>query len=257
MVASNSIIRANPQANPIVPMLLCFPFCDDGISSSMTTYSIAPAAKASNAGIAAAVSSKNITVAIAATGSTSPDSVPIKNALARLFPSLCRGIDMMAPSGMFCTAIPMDNASAAATVSVALPSLTPASTTPTAIPSGMLCSATASIILVERGNAERTPSGCSLSMCWCGINVSSASRNPIPTRKPAITGHVWAMPLPPLCSSAGCNSDQKAAATIMPDAKPSIHLFAMSDIRSRTRNTIAAPKVVPKKGSVSIVKNSI
>ena len=33
----NTIIRANPMANPIVPRLLCLPDCDAGISSSTTT----------------------------------------------------------------------------------------------------------------------------------------------------------------------------------------------------------------------------
>ena len=36
MVSSN-IIMVKPAAKPIVPMLLCLPCCDDGISSSTTT----------------------------------------------------------------------------------------------------------------------------------------------------------------------------------------------------------------------------
>ena len=43
---SSDIIRRKPKAKPIVPMLECFPFCVSGISSSTTTYIIAPAAKA-------------------------------------------------------------------------------------------------------------------------------------------------------------------------------------------------------------------
>ena len=34
---SSNIISIKPIAKPIVPMLLCLPFCDDGISSSTTT----------------------------------------------------------------------------------------------------------------------------------------------------------------------------------------------------------------------------
>lgn len=41
---SRTIISVNPIATPIVPMLECLPFCDSGISSSVTTYIIAPAA---------------------------------------------------------------------------------------------------------------------------------------------------------------------------------------------------------------------
>ena len=41
---SSTIISAKPTAVPIVPILLCSPFCASGISSSTTTYSIAPAA---------------------------------------------------------------------------------------------------------------------------------------------------------------------------------------------------------------------
>ena len=59
-------------------MLLCLPCCDDGMSSSTTTYSIAPAANASKTGIAPALSLRNSIVATAANGSTSPDSAPIK-----------------------------------------------------------------------------------------------------------------------------------------------------------------------------------
>ena len=34
---SSNIMSMNPMAKPIVPMLLCLPFCDDGMSSSTTT----------------------------------------------------------------------------------------------------------------------------------------------------------------------------------------------------------------------------
>lgn len=42
---SSSIISANPSIAPIVPVLVCSSSCDSGISSSITTYIIAPAAK--------------------------------------------------------------------------------------------------------------------------------------------------------------------------------------------------------------------
>jgi|GEM_PF-5046578 len=44
---SSTIIRANPTAKPTVPKLECDPFDVSGISSSTTTYNIAPAANAS------------------------------------------------------------------------------------------------------------------------------------------------------------------------------------------------------------------
>lgn len=44
---SSTIIRANPTAKPTVPKLECSPFDVSGISSSTTTYNIAPAANAS------------------------------------------------------------------------------------------------------------------------------------------------------------------------------------------------------------------
>ena len=49
---SRTIISVNPIATPIVPMLECLPFCDSGISSSVTTYIIAPAANERRYGFA-------------------------------------------------------------------------------------------------------------------------------------------------------------------------------------------------------------
>ncbi len=48
------------------------------------------------------------------------------------------GMEMIAPSGKFCIAIPIDSAKAPAMVTEVLPASTPAKTTPTAIPSGIL-----------------------------------------------------------------------------------------------------------------------
>ena len=183
-------------------------------------------------------------------GSTSPDATPHAKALPGLLPSLRSGAEMIAPSGMFCIAIPMDKASAPATVRSVLPLSTPPKTTPTAIPSGMLCSATASIIFIERGRRECGPSGWLSSTCWWGIAVSSNRRKHIPDAKPASTGQVLEMPSP-TCSSAGCRSDQKQAATMTPDAKPSMALLVFPAIPPRIRNTMAAPSVVPRNGIVS------
>ena len=86
--------------------------------------------------------------------------------------------------------------------------------------------------------------------------VSSSNRKQMPAAKPASTGQVLAMPSP-TCSNAGCSSDQKQAATITPDAKPSIALFVRSVIPLRSMNTIDAPSAVPKKGIVSPIIVSI
>ena len=200
--------------------------------------------------MAAELSFRMNIVAMAAMGSTSPEAAPQANALPGLLPSSRRGSDIMAPSGMFCIAIPMESASAPASVRSAFPLITPPKTTPTAIPSGMLCSATARIIFIERGRRERGPSGWLSSTCWWGIAVSSRRRKHMPAAKPTSTGQVLPMPSP-ACSNAGCSSDQKLAATITPDAKPSIALFVFPVMPPRIISTRAAPSTVPQKGIVS------
>ena len=82
-------------------MFECSPACDSGISSSTTTYIIAPAAndkKKGNIGVIEFIS--NI-VSIAAIGSTIPDNAPYKNAFGFDVPSLLSGIEIIAPSGKF------------------------------------------------------------------------------------------------------------------------------------------------------------
>ena len=46
MTTSSTIIKTNPMAKPMVLRLLCWPAEASGISSSTTTYNMAPAAKA-------------------------------------------------------------------------------------------------------------------------------------------------------------------------------------------------------------------
>ena len=107
---SSIIIITNPIQNPIVPMLECFPVDASGINSSTTTYNIAPAANASKYGSINIMASAKTIVNAAATGSTTPDNVPYKNAFPLPFPSERNGSETMAPSGKFCIAIPNDNA---------------------------------------------------------------------------------------------------------------------------------------------------
>ena len=151
---------------------------------------------------------------------------------------------------MFCMAIPKESANAPAAVRLVSPFSTPAKTTPTAIPSGILCRATARIIFIERGSFDLGPSAIFSSMCWCGMMLSRSNRKQIPAAKPARTGHEFENPSP-LCSNAGWSKDQKLAATITPEANPSMALLSIPDILSRNMNTIAAPITVPRKGIVS------
>ena len=71
-------------------------------------------------------------------GSTMPLNAPIRNAFHLLCPSPRKGMETIAPSGMFWMAIPTDMAMAAAAV-IPMPSCSAAAmTTPTAMPSGKL-----------------------------------------------------------------------------------------------------------------------
>ena len=78
----------------------------------------------------------------------------------------------------------------------------------------------------------------------------------MPAMNPTRTGHALAKPLP-ACSNAGWSSDQKLAATMTPDAKPSMALLVKSDILLRSISTVAAPMTVPKSGTVNPIKISI
>ena len=77
---SKIIIIINPIATPIVPIFECSPFCDSGISSSTTTYIIAPAAKDSKYGKIGITKLVSKIVIMAPIGSTTPDNAPYKNA---------------------------------------------------------------------------------------------------------------------------------------------------------------------------------
>src|SRR5690606_30895967 len=84
---SSTIIKVNPSMVPTVARSVWPPRCDSGISSSTTTYIIAPAAKASAYGRIGATSSTAATPITAATGSTAADICPQKKDLRRETPS--------------------------------------------------------------------------------------------------------------------------------------------------------------------------
>ena len=71
----------------------------------------------------------------------------------------------------------------------------------------------------------------------------------MPTRKPTAAGMKDSLPMCSAPSSAGCSRLQKEAATITPAAKPVSILCTLSEILSFSTNTIAAPRLVPRKGS--------
>ena len=98
---SRAIMRVNPAANNSVAMLEWLPSDISGISSSTTTYIMAPAAKLSRQGKTGTTSSAARTVSAPARGSTTPEAAPCRKALMRDSPSECSGIEIMAPSGKF------------------------------------------------------------------------------------------------------------------------------------------------------------
>ena len=104
---------------------------------------MAPAAKASMYGRAGIRSDASNRTAMAPIGSTTPLRDPNTNDFHRLLPAARIGIEIMAPSGMFCMAMPNDTEMAAAKDMCEEPFSAPANTTPTAIPSGRLCMVTA------------------------------------------------------------------------------------------------------------------
>ena len=94
-------MAVKPTAKNTVPILECVPCDISGISSSTTTYSMAPAAKLKRYGSAGTMSWAAKTVSTAPMGYTAPESTPSKNARDFFMPSACNGMEMMAPSGKF------------------------------------------------------------------------------------------------------------------------------------------------------------
>ena len=135
--------------------------------------------------------------------------------------------------------------------------MAPASTIPTEAPSGILWSVTASIIIVDFLKPLRIPS-CSPAPIWrCGTSRSSTSRNRIPNRNPTAAGTNANFPMPSDMSIAGISSDHTEAATITPEANPSIAFCSITLISPRNRNTHAAPSAVPASGIITPASKSM
>ena len=149
---------------------------------------------------------------------------------------------MMAPSGTFCTVMPMASAITPAAVTLPPPESSPASATPTAMPSGRLWMVTASSIIKCPGRFFAARSS--------GVRSrSSHKRPPTPAKKPITAGPHARCPARSAISMAGISSDHTIAASITPEAKPSIPFFSPERSSFFMQNTAAAPAAVPKKGS--------
>ena len=72
-----------------------------GISSSTTTYSMAPAAKLRKYGSAGSTKPEAAIVISAPMGYTIPEAAPVRKARDFLTPCAFSGMEMMAPSGKF------------------------------------------------------------------------------------------------------------------------------------------------------------
>ena len=70
----------------------------------------------------------------------------------------------------------------------------------------------------------------------------------MPTRKPTAAGRKERFPRSALSSSAGSSRLQKDAATMTPAAKPVRSFCRLSEICFFRKNTIAAPRLVPRNG---------
>ena len=150
-------------------------------------------------------------------------------------------------------AIPTASTSAPAIVMPVFCIIAPAKVTPTAIPSGRLCSVTASTSIVVLRKPDFTPSGFSLSICRWGTRLSSSRRNPMPSKNPAAAGSQLKELFSSDISMAGISSDQTEAAIITPEANPRSSFSSLLFISCFMKNTMAEPKVVPKKGIKSTI----
>ena len=181
-------------------------------------------------------------------GSTIPDITPIAKARPLPKPWPSRGMEMTAPSGTFCRAMPAASAKAAAAEMKVSPERAPAKTTPTAMPSGRLWSVTASTSIVDLPRPQLLPSGQSEPRCRCGMMVSSSRRKPTPNMKPAAAG---SQPVTFCCSAssmAGMMSDQTEAAIMTPEAKPRSSFWIPGLTSPFRKKTKQEPRAVPRKG---------
>lgn len=84
---SKIIITTKPNITLIVPVLECSPKCASGMSSSVTTYIMVPAAKESSQGIKGVMVPAAKTTEMPKIGSTTPERAPYRKARPVLIPS--------------------------------------------------------------------------------------------------------------------------------------------------------------------------
>ena len=247
--ATSRVIKCRkPTQTPRVPALVCCPRCASGISSSTTTYIMAPAEKASSHGIHGVSAVAPSTTSTPNTGSASPESAPMAKAFGALMPSWSIGSDTAAPSGTFWMPMPMARATAMPTMAGSPPfSPAMANSSPTDIPSGMLCSVTAVNSRVGRCQRLGRPSGSFSPGCKCGSKACSPMRNATPSAKPPAAASQGTWPASSARSMAGISSDHTDAAIMTPAANPRNTRWAKALSRPRNRNTAAAPRVVMRK----------
>ena len=124
-------------------------------------------------------------------------------------------------------------------------------------PSGMLCSVTASTIIVVFFSFPPILSELLPSKCKFSIITFINSRKKIPNNKPIVAGIHATIFWSSAIFIDGINKDHTEAAIITPDANPNKIFSNLSFILFFIKSTIAAPSVVPKKGIANPQKTSI
>ena len=94
------------------------------------------------------------------------------------------------------------------------------------------------------------PSGQVAFTCKWGRIWSIMSKKPIPIRNPTTAGTKPSFPMCSDISMDGIKSDQTEAATITPEANPSMIFCIFGGMDPFKKNTQAAPRVVPTMGTM-------
>ena len=174
-------------------------------------------------------------------GSTKPLASPAAKLLPRPAPACRMGRLMAAPSGIFCSPMPILSAAAPAIASP-WPVAAKAAAKPITMPSGRLCRVTASTTrpLCPWPPANKPPAA-----------RSSKSRPTAPATKPR-QGASQLLPPCPALSMAGMSRLHTLAASITPAANPSMALCAAGRGCRFKKNTTAAPSAVHAQGNAVV-----
>lgn len=154
-------------------------------------------------------------------------------------------METAAPSGIFCMPMPKATTHADNKASSEKPSPSAPKATPTANPSGMLCNVIANTSNKLRRNEDVPPSLrlSSRPTCRCGSILCNMYKVKPPARNPRLEWSQAGLPAFVNRSMEGRSRDQKLAAIIIPEAKPSIPLkIGLGTVRKK--NTKEAPNAV-------------